>query len=240
MPITAEHTHPPKLPAATYGTALLVVLENVGHISGLALPAWAMGIVDNVTEEYAKLMLRLLGAHRRYDRVVILEDAEVNNEQMAAALFDLSKNYRVDLLLLVHGHKECLVAYRGESYIDGALFNRLLNAYRQDPTTLNLGVVFGVNCYGASLAPTWLALGADAVNGAVGVNWFPEPSLTLFLARWLNGATYSEAVETSFRWARRVGRLVWPNTADGNEDLHVAGSRQIVYGRRDVRLSDPR
>jgi len=240
MSFTAQSSHPQTRPTSATGTALLVVLENVGHISGLDLPAWAMGIVDNVTEEYAKFLLRLLGAHRRYDRVVILEDAEVSNERMAVALFDLSKNYRVDLLLLVHGQRECLVAYRGESYIDGALFNRLLDAYRQDPAVLNLGVVFGVNCYGASLAPTWLALGADAVNGAVGVNWLPEPSLTLFLARWLNGATYSEAVETSFRWARRVGRLVWPNTADGNEDLHVAGSRQIVYGRRDVRLSDPR
>jgi len=219
---------------------LLVVLENVGHISGLSLPRWAMQIIDNVTEEYAKLLLRLLGAYRRYDQVVILEDAEVNNERMAVALFNLSKEYRVDLLLLVHGHKECLVAYRGESYIDGVLFNRLLDAYRQDPTTLNLGVVFGVNCYGASLAPTWLALGADAVNGAVGVNWLPEPSLSLFLARWLNGATYSEAVETSFRWARRMGRLVWPDKADGTEHLHVAGSRQIIYGRRDVRLFHPR
>ena len=61
MPIIAEHTPPPKLPAATHGRALLVVLENVGHISGLDLPAWAMSIVDNVTEEYAKLVLRLLG-----------------------------------------------------------------------------------------------------------------------------------------------------------------------------------
>ncbi|RLT45084.1 MAG: hypothetical protein DWI57_01585 [Chloroflexi bacterium] len=219
---------------------MLVVLENVGYISGLELPAWAMRVVDTVTEEYAKLLLRLLGAYRRYDRVVILEDADVNNQRIADALFDLSKGHRVDLLLLVHGQKGCLVGYRGESQIDGGLFNPLLAAYRQDPSLLDLGIVYGVNCYGASLAPTWLALGADAVNGAVGVNYFPEPSLTLFLARWLNGAPYSEAVATSFHWARRVGKLLWPDKADGCEDIHLAGSRQIVYGRRDVRLSDPR
>ncbi|MBI3959418.1 MAG: hypothetical protein HY328_11485 [Chloroflexi bacterium] len=237
---TAARSQFQTISSAAKGTALLVVLENVGYISGLDLPDWAMTVVDTVTEEYAKLLLRLLGAHRRYDRVVILEDAEVSNERMAAALFDLSKGHRVDLLLLVHGQKECLVAYRGESYIDGDLFNRLLAAYRQDPSVLNLGIVYGVNCYGASLAPIWLALGADAVNGAVGVNWFPEPSLSLFLARWLNGAAYSEAVETSFRWARRVGKLFWPDRADGCEDPHLAGSRQIVYGRRDVRIFDPR
>lgn len=240
MPATAERDFVRNTTPAAKGRALLVILENVGYISGLNLPGWAMVVIDFVTEEYAKILLRLLGAHRRYDRVVILEDADVTNEKMAAALFDLSRAHRVDQLLLVHGQKECLVGYEGKVYIDGHLFNRLLEAYSQEPSSLDLGIVYGVNCYGATLAPIWLALGADAVNGAVGVNWFPEPSLFLFLARWLNGATYSESVSTSFRWARRVGRLVWPDKADGCEDPHVAGSRQIVYGRRDVRLFDPR
>lgn len=240
MPATAERDFVRNTTPAAKGRALLVILENVGYISGLNLPGWAMVVIDFVTEEYAKILLRLLGAHRRYDRVVILEDADVTNEKMAAALFDLSRAHRVDQLLLVHGQKECLVGYEGKVYIDGHLFNRLLEAYSQEPSSLDLGIVYGVNCYGATLAPIWLALGADAVNGAVGVNWFPEPSLSLFLARWLNGATYSESVSTSFRWARRVGRLVWPDKADGCEDPHVAGSRQIVYGRRDVRLFDPR
>lgn len=235
--MNAATTTPPTPSTPTHkGRALLVILENVGHISGMDLPQWAMDVIDYVTEEYAKLLLRLLGAHRRYDRVVILEDAEVHNEGMAAALFDLSAGHRVDLLLLVHGQKECLVGYQGKAYIDDRLFQTLRSAYQHDPSVLDLGVVFGLNCYGASLAPTWLALGADAVNGAVGVNYLPEPSLTLFLLRWLNGATYSQAVATSFHWARRVGRLIWPDRADGREDPHIAGSRQIVYGRRDVRL----
>lgn len=237
---TATVAPAPTPSAAAPGSALLVILENVGYVSGLNLPAWAMAAVDFVTEEYAKILLRLLGAYRRYDRVVVLEDAEVTNERMAAELFSLSKAHRIDLLLLVHGQKECLVAYRGEAYIDRGLFDPLLAAYRQNPSSLNLGIVYGVNCYGASLAPTWLALGADAVNGAVGVNWFPEPSLSIFLSRWLNGATYTEAVESSYRWARRVGKLIWPDAAPGCEDHHLTGSQQIVYGRRDVRLFDPR
>ncbi|MFZ1753826.1 MAG: hypothetical protein WBO46_08380 [Caldilineaceae bacterium] len=238
MLATAERNSTRQTFAAPKGRALLVILENVGHISGLTLPGWAMNVIDYVTEEYAKVLLRLLGAHRRYDRVVILEDADVTNEKMAAAFFDLSRGHRVDQLLLVHGQKECLVGFRGEAYIDGDLFNVLREAYNQDPSVLDLGVVYGVNCYGATLAPTWLALGADAVNGAVGVNWLPEPSLSLFLVRWLNGATYSESVATSFRWARRVGKLVWPDRA-GSEDAHLQGSQQIVYGRRDVRLFAP-
>ena len=55
--------------------ALIVFLENVGYINGVKLPRWAMAAIDWATEEYAKLLLRLLGAHRRYDRVIILEDA---------------------------------------------------------------------------------------------------------------------------------------------------------------------
>lgn len=240
MQATAERNPVHNTTTPAKGRALLVVLENVGYISGLNLPGWAMAVIDFVTEEYAKILLRLLGAYRRYDRVLILEDADVTNEKMAAALFDLSRAHRVDQLLLVHGHKECLVGYRGKVYIDGHLFNELLEAYSQEPSSLDLGIVYGVNCYGATLAPIWLALGADAVNGAVGVNWFPEPSLSLFLACWLNGATYSESVSTGFRWAWRVGRLVWPDKANGSADIHLTGSQQIVYGHRDVRLFDPR
>ena len=113
MHATAERNSTASTPVAAKGRALLVVLENVGYISGLDLPDWAMTVIDFVTEEYAKILLRLLGAHRRYDRVLILEDADVTNEKMAAALLDLSREHRVDQLLLVHGQKECLVGYQG-------------------------------------------------------------------------------------------------------------------------------
>ena len=44
--------------------ALVVFLENVGHIHGINLPQWAMDIIDFASEEYAKVLLRLYGAHR--------------------------------------------------------------------------------------------------------------------------------------------------------------------------------
>ena len=53
--------------------ALIVFLENVGHIAGLKLPQWAMNTIDFVTEEYAKALLHWHGAYRCYDRVVVLE-----------------------------------------------------------------------------------------------------------------------------------------------------------------------
>jgi len=216
--------------------ALVVFLENVGYISGLTLPRWAMRIIDFVTEEYAKILLRLYGAHRLYERVVILEDEQATGEQLQRTLLDMSATHGIDLLLLVHGHAGCLVGRRGEEYVGDETFAPLLAAYREDETRLNLRMVYGVNCYGASLAPVWLGLGATVSNGSVGVNWMPEPSLSIFLRNWLRGQPYSVAVQRSNRLARRVwSRLLWFQRHD-DEPPAVASSRQIIFGHHDVTI----
>ncbi len=216
--------------------ALLVLLENVGHIAGLNLPQWAMNTIDFVTEEYAKARLWQLGAYRHYDHVVILEDAQATGDQLVTALLDLSRTHRVDQLLLVHGQVGALVGHRGNHHIDHTVFDSLRQIYAHDPTCLDLRMIYGVNCYGASLAPTWLDLGATVVNGAVGVNWLPEPSLTLFLKSWLGGAPYSQAVTDSHTWALKAGKLLWPNSPNGDENPRITGSRQIIYGHRDLTI----
>jgi hypothetical protein len=216
--------------------ALVVLLENVGHIAGVKIPQWTMDTIDFVTEEYAKWLLKRLGAHQRYDRVVILEDEQVTGKEMTDTLIQTSQTHRVDQLLLVHGQQHSLVGYRGKAHVDGAVFKPLLRAYEQDPRLLDLRMVYGLNCYGASLAPVWIQLGACAVNGAIGVNWLPEPSLSLFLRGWLNGASYSQAVAHSHSWAIRVGKRIWQDNADGSDHPRIAGSRQIIYGRRDLTI----
>ncbi len=65
---------------------LVVFLENVGHIGSLPLPSWVKSVVDYATEEYAKLLLHLYGAHRRYDQVILLEDALATGDALAATL----------------------------------------------------------------------------------------------------------------------------------------------------------
>lgn len=219
--------------------ALIVFLENVGHIHGVNLPHWAMTAIDWLTEEYAKLLLRLLGAYRRYHRVLILEDDAATAANLTAALVKLSTTHTVDQLLLVHGQERCLIGYKGRELVDAAVFDRLLARYVEDSSLLDLRIVYGLNCYGASLASTWLALGAQAVNGALAVNWLPEPSLSLFLRKWLSGSTFSEAVGYSARRASAIGKLIWQDKADGSEHPNIAGSRQIVYGLRDVTITSP-
>jgi hypothetical protein len=216
--------------------ALVVLLENVGHVHGIPLPKWAMDAIDFVTEEYAKLLLHVYGAYRRYDRVVILEDDRATGPELAAALVETSRTHRVDLLLLVHGRPGALVGRRGEVDIGAETFDPLLAAKRRQPELVDLRMVFGVNCYGATLAPVWLELGAQVVNGAAGVNWLPEPSLSVFLRNWLSGRSYGEAMQRSHRAALRWGGRVWRPNAAGHDHPFIAGSRQALIGVRDLTI----
>lgn len=218
--------------------ALVVFLENVGHIQGVPLPQVATHIIDFVTEEYAKVLLRLYGAYRRYDRVIILEDARATGPELAHALTSASRSHTVDLLLLVHGRPGALVGCRAQTDVGPETFKPLIAAQRQQPGTIDLRMVYGVNCYGTSLAPVWMALGAQAVNGAVGVNWLPEPSLSIFLRNWLRGQPFSVAFARSHRTALRWGARLWPATA-GIDHPKIAGSRQAIFGVRDITINSP-
>ena len=213
--------------------ALLVFLENVGHIAGVNLPAWAMAVTDWAAEEYSKLALRLHGVYRRYDRVVILEDARATGPELARALLGLSCTHRVDLLLLAHGLPGQVVGYCGRHLVGPETFDALRAAHAADPAALDLRIVWQMNCYGASLVPLWVELGADAVNGSVGVNWLPEPALSLFLRAWLAGRPFSEAVARSNDHARRAWRVLYRPGPGGQEHPRLASSRQYIAGRED-------
>lgn len=223
------HTNPKPL-------ALVVFLENVGHIVGLKLPQWAMNLIDFVTEEYAKVLFRLYGVYRRYDRVIILEDDLATGPHLTTALTTASQSHQVDVLLLVHGHQGCLVGYKNQTRVGPETFGPLIQAYRQDPSLLDLRMVYGVNCFGITLAPVWLALGAQVANGAVGVNWFPEPSLSVFLWNWLHGTPYSQAVQKSNEAANRFWRKILRPDASGCDHPAVQSSRQTVSGWRDITI----
>jgi hypothetical protein len=223
-------------PSPAKPLALLVLLENVGHVAGLPLPKLAMSAIDYITEEYAKLLLRLCGAYLHYDNVTILEDAHATGSNLAGAILRLSRSHRVDLLLLVHGKEGSLVGYRGQELIGRETFDLLLEKRRNHPAAVDLRMVFGLNCYGASLLDVWMQLGATVANGTPGVNWLPEPSLSVFLRNWFSGQPYAVAIQRSNRRARRWGGRVWRCAIPGKEHAKIESSRQIVYGARDVTI----
>jgi hypothetical protein len=207
----------------TLPRALVVLLENVGHIHGVPLPNWAQNAIDFLTEEYAKARLRWFGAYRRYDRVIILEDDAATGTQLVDALLALGNDYTTDLLLLVHGRQGSLVGYRDQTQVDKATFDRLEAIYATNPHAFHLRMVFGLNCYGVSLGPVWLNLGAKIVNGACGVN----------------GDPYSIALMASHSQGLRWGQRIWQPDVHGNDHPRIAGSRQVIYGVHDVTIFDP-
>ncbi|MEZ4614239.1 MAG: hypothetical protein R2867_01815 [Caldilineaceae bacterium] len=216
--------------------ALVVFLENVGHIAGVKLPPWAMQVIDYVTEEYAKLQLRVLGAYRRYDKVIILEDEQANGIALSEALVETSRTHRVDVLILAHGYIKQLVGFRDKTRVGMETFTPLCEAYCQDNKLLDLRMVFGINCYGYSLAATWRELGAQVVNGSIGINWFPEPTLSVFLYNWLHGLPYSEAVRRSNHTANRFWQYIWKRQTDGTPHAYLTSSRQVVVGGDDITI----
>jgi hypothetical protein len=236
-PVTDTTTHTLSTSASPKPLALIVFLENVGHIHGVPLPKVATEAIDFLTEEYAKGLLWLYGAYRRYAQVIILEDERATGPELVHALTQASREHTVDLLLLVHGRPGALVGCRAQVDVGPETFNPLVAAYRQDPSLVDLRMIFGLNCYGVTLAPVWLALGAKAVNGAVGVNWLPEPSLSIFLRNWLGGERYSVAHQRSHQTALRWGAKIWPAGEGSSDHPRIAGSRQAIFGTQDITIN---
>jgi hypothetical protein len=211
---------------------LIVFLENGGHVAGVDLPLWAALLLDWSTEEYGKLAVRLQ-ARRHYRQIVVLEDQAATAAALWRALLAVD-DATVDVLLLVHGQPGyacgCADHWVGADFFDGL---RRLRAAGQ--ARFRLRAVYQMNCYGESLAAEWLSLGAQAVNGAAGVNWLPEPSLSVFLRNWLGGRSFGESVAHSYRAASRALGLVW-RAQDGRIHPKIESSRMLVFGDSDLRI----
>lgn len=234
--------HP--IPQPTKGNwlspTLIVFLENGGQISGIDLPPWVGRVIDRAADAYGQLAV-WLQAHRHYSRIVFLADRQATAANLWQALLDAG-DATVDLLLLVHGQEGYACGY-GRGPVGADFFHGLRQLRAAGLAPFRLRAVYQMNCYGYSLAPEWLSLGAQAVNGSVGVNWLPEPSLSVFLHGWLGGSTFARAVERSNRAASNLLGTVWrPQVLrDGSRlpNPKIDSSRMLVFGdaglRRDRR-----
>ncbi len=216
---------------------LLVFLENNGRAGGVNLPPWASQALDRFTQAYGRTAV-WLQARRHYDRIVVLEEEQATAAQLWQALLDAG-DAAVDVLMLVHGQVGYACGH-GDNRVGADFFAGLRTLRAAGLARFNLRAVYQMNCYGESLGPEWLSIGAQAVNGAVGVNWLPEPSLSVFLRNWLGGATFEQAVQRSNRAASRVLGLIWrpePNRA-GVRQPHdkIASSRMVVFGDGELRM----
>jgi hypothetical protein len=227
------------IPTETPSPQLIVFLENAGRAADISLPAWASRLLDWSVEEYAKGAI-WLQARRHYRRIVVLEDERATAAELWDALLQTG-NAVVDVLMLVHGQAGYACGY-GEHQVGEDFFTGMHWLQQAAVARFRLRAVYQMNCYGHSLAAQWLALGAQAVNGAVGVNWLPEPSLSVFLNTWLGGGPFGEAVTRSYGVASRLLGTVW-RASGANGDARVphpkiASSQMLVFGDAGLRKQD--
>jgi hypothetical protein len=83
---------------------------------------------------------------------------------------------------------------------------------------------------------TWQRLGARSVSGTPGVNWLPEPGMSLFVRRWLRGESFSHAVQESARVAEHLWQRIYRSNA-GRVHPSLASSRPLVAGEESSLLS---
>jgi hypothetical protein len=222
--------------ASQPSTVLIVFLENGGRVGGVDLPPWLSQAMDRFSQGYARTAV-WLQARRHYNRIVVLEEEDATAARLWQALLDAG-DATVDVLMLVHGQPGYACGH-GDNQVGADFFAGLRDLRAAGLAPFHLRAVYQMNCYGETLAPEWLSIGAQAVNGSEGVNWLPEPSLSVFLRRWLGGQPFGEAVQRSYRAASRMLGLVWrpqPGRA-GVRQPHdkIASSRMAVYGDERLR-----
>lgn len=212
---------------------LIVFLENGGRVGGVNLPVWASRLLDWSTEEYAKAAV-WLQAHRHYEPIVVLEDERATAAELWQALL-AAGDATVDVLMLVHGQVGYACAH-DDGQVTADFFEGLRRLRAAGLARFRLRAVYQMNCYGESLAADWLSLGAQAVNGAIGVNWLSEPSLSVFLHDWLGRKPFGEAVARSNRVASRTLSVIW-RPQSGQPHAKIASSRMQVFGDPDLRMA---
>ncbi|MEA3337647.1 MAG: hypothetical protein U9R25_17255 [Chloroflexota bacterium] len=217
---------------------LIVFLESGGRVEGVSLPPWASQLVDSATEAYARLAVRLQ-ARRHYDRIIVLQHQQATETNLWINLLDVG-NAIVDILMLVHGQTGYACGYANRE-VGADFFQGMRKLKKTGIAGFQLRAVYQMNCYGESLARDWLSLGAQAVNGSEGVNWLPEPSLSIFLLNWLGGEPFQLAVDRSYDVAQRTLSSVWrpKRNNSGQRQVHpkIASSRMHVLGDGDLTIS---
>ncbi|HSN78331.1 MAG TPA: hypothetical protein VL334_24940 [Anaerolineae bacterium] len=218
-------------------TVLIVFLENGGRVGGVSLPQWASRALDRSSQAYARAAVWLQARHH-YGSIVVLEEELATAAQLWQSLLDAG-DATVDVLMLVHGQVGYACGH-DDNQVGADFFAGLRRLRAAGLAPFRLRAVYQMNCYGQTLAAEWLSIGAQAVNGSAGVNWLPEPSLSVFLRSWLGGRTFEQAVQRSYRAASRVLGLAWrpQQGRAGVRQPHdkIASSRMEVFGDGELRI----
>lgn len=115
-------------------------------------------------------------------------------ENLVKHLNDLgAQGYEVDLYVFSHGWNKKFRVSNGTYGDNGTVSSSYLEANVKHPC---LRAVWQCNCYGSTMNPTWVKLGAKAAAGSRFVNFYPT-RFAGFMNAWKGGATFAEALSSS-------------------------------------------
>jgi len=197
------------------------------------LASWFEGISDRVSEDMARAVVLATGAttKHKYDKVIVLEDAGTRQNKILDAIYQLGRDYELDIHVLTHGSTDCFIGYDDQPI--GASFFSTLAQYNS-AGHLRLRAVYQMNCVSGTLVDDWQAVGADVVNGTAGTknNYMPTQYFG-FLSHWLNGEQFDESVRLGFEEAKPFYSVAY-----SHEPHLVTDSQMQAHGNRNLRITD--
>ncbi|HEU4781616.1 MAG TPA: hypothetical protein VFS58_17180 [Steroidobacteraceae bacterium] len=157
----------------------------------------------------------LINTQSRYERVVVMEDADAVPARVLAMIRELAPQYVLDLHVLTHGDSENFVGHNNARFNNSNFFS-VLDTERKNGLPLYLRAVYQMNCRGGTLKDNWRSLGAITVNGTVGtaLNNMPHQYFH-FLQKWLNGTGMSDASNQAFNEAAAYSRPIYTLAGQG-------------------------
>ena len=153
--------------------------------STLNLGAWFNDFSNNLLENAVIADHSLINTQTKYDKVVVMQDAQAVPEQVIAVIRALAPDYVIDVHVLTHGAVGLFAGYHA-NFTDASFFS-VLRGDIAAGKALYLRDVYQMNCMGGTLKQAWLDLGAISVNGTQGSNLNSMPQqYFFFLQRWLS------------------------------------------------------
>ena len=189
-------------------------------------PRAAIAVRDDVIafQKWGTRSFTLPALERGYDRVWYFTESEGNGARAAfvTAVAEACAEYgTVDLYLLAHGNR----------YVDAV-------AALGPEHTSTLRLVYNTGCGDADQSSRWLAIGADAYVGHVGVSQSPV-FFVYFLRRWVAGVALNEAVvDSNAETARVLGVVARFGLSAADTGELIAETAAVCTGTGSMRIGE--
>lgn len=158
----------------------------------------------DLAETAGRLVTGSLGLTGKYQEVRLLVGRDATKDKFFRALNRLiQQDCVIDIILETHGNPE-LLAIHGGKLTGEDIRDRL---YLKGGEKIRL--VYMMGCFSGSLVDDWVAVGADAVTGFVGLNVIPVLHYPTFLRHWVSGTNARKATERAYASARKRARSGW-------------------------------